>query len=51
MGICPNCGSWVDEGDICHGCGAVFGYGGGSYSESDIWQCPAVLKGTEREGI
>lgn len=36
MGICPNCGSWVDEGDICHGCGAVFGYGGGSYSESDI---------------
>lgn len=36
MGICPNCGSWVDEGDICHGCGAVFGYGGESYSESDI---------------
>ena len=25
MGICPNCGSWVDEGDICNN------YGGGSY--------------------
>ena len=21
MGICPNCGNWVDEGDICSGCG------------------------------
>ena len=30
MGICPNCGSWVDEGDICHGCG-----GSGSYSFQD----------------
>lgn len=27
MGICPNCGSWVDEGDICMSCG-----GSGSYS-------------------
>ena len=27
MGICPNCGSWVDEGDICMNCG-----GSGSYS-------------------
>ena len=27
MGICPNCGSWVDEGDICGCCG-----GSGSYS-------------------
>ena len=35
MGICPNCGSWVDEGDICHGCGGVFGYNDG-YSEGDI---------------
>ena len=29
MGICPNCGSWVDEGDICMNCG-----GSGSYSPS-----------------
>lgn len=21
MGICPNCGDWVDEGDICMSCG------------------------------
>lgn len=28
MGICPNCGEWVDEGDICMSCG-----GGGGYSE------------------
>jgi tetratricopeptide (TPR) repeat protein len=21
MGICPNCGSWVDDGDICMSCG------------------------------
>ena len=27
MGICPNCGSWVDEGDICGFCG-----GSGSYT-------------------
>ena len=27
MGICPNCGSWVDDGDICGNCG-----GSGSYS-------------------
>ncbi|MCR5027341.1 MAG: HIRAN domain-containing protein [Methanobrevibacter sp.] len=27
MGICPNCGNWVDEGDICNHCG-----GSGSYS-------------------
>ena len=26
MGICPNCGSWIDEGDICGCCG-----GSGSY--------------------
>lgn len=26
MGICPNCGSWIDEGDICHGCGGSGGY-------------------------
>ncbi len=28
MGICPNCGSWVDEGDICGSCG-----GGGGYTD------------------
>ena len=27
MGICPNCGSWVDDGDVCMNCG-----GSGSYS-------------------
>ena len=27
MGVCPNCGSWVDDGDICMNCG-----GSGSYS-------------------
>lgn len=27
MGICPNCGSWFDEGDACGCCG-----GGGGYS-------------------
>ena len=21
MGFCPNCGEWVDEGDICMNCG------------------------------
>lgn len=30
MGICPNCGSWIDEGDICHGCG-----GSSIYNPSD----------------
>ena len=29
MGVCPNCGNWVDDGDICQSCG-----GSGSYSES-----------------
>ena len=29
MGFCPNCGSWVDEGDICMSCG-----GSGSYSSN-----------------
>lgn len=27
MGICPNCGSWVDDGDICHNCGGRARYG------------------------
>ena len=26
MAICPRCGSWVDEGDICRNCGSA-GYG------------------------
>ena len=30
MGICPNCGSWVDDGDICMNCG-----GSGSYGYED----------------
>ncbi len=30
MGICPNCGSWIDEGDICGCCG-----GSGSYGPED----------------
>ena len=30
MGICPNCGSWVDDGDICMNCG-----GSGSYGPED----------------
>lgn len=35
MGICPNCGSWVDEGDICMSCGgASFSGGNDSYSGS-----------------
>ena len=30
MGICPNCGSWVDDGDICMNCG-----GSGSYTPEE----------------
>lgn len=30
MGICPNCGSWIDEGDICNCCG-----GSGYYCPDD----------------
>lgn len=46
MGICPNCGSWVDEGDICMGCGYS-----GSYSfdydneESSEYVNPRNYKG------
>ncbi len=27
MGFCPNCGSWVDEGDVCGVCGGSGSYG------------------------
>lgn len=37
MGICPNCGSWVDDGDICMSCG-----GSGSYSHEDDYEAPSV---------
>ena len=30
MGICPNCGEWVDDGDICMCCGGS-GYGNDDY--------------------
>ena len=32
MGICPNCGSWVDEGDICMNCGGSYSY---SYDDEE----------------
>lgn len=32
MGICPNCGSWVDEGDICMSCGGSYSY---SYDDEE----------------
>ena len=27
MGFCPNCGNWVDEGDVCGCCGGAGSYG------------------------
>lgn len=33
MGICPNCGSWVDEGDICMNCGGSDSYSSGHDNE------------------
>ena len=40
MGICPNCGSWVDEGDMCMNCGGSYSYNDDkedddSYTSSD----------------
>ena len=32
MGICPNCGDWVDDGDICMSCGGS-GNAGGEYDD------------------
>lgn len=36
MGICPNCGNWVDEGDICGFCGGGSGSSRDPNFESDI---------------
>lgn len=36
MGFCPNCGNWVDEGDICGFCGGGTNSGRDPYFESDI---------------
>ena len=35
MGICPNCGSWIDEGDICGCCGGSVSYGPEDDDEED----------------
>ena len=35
MGICPRCGSWVDEGDVCRSCGGVREVEYGGYDEGD----------------
>ena len=35
MGICPNCGSWVDDGDICMNCGGSDSY---SYDHDDDFE-------------
>lgn len=35
MGFCPNCGSWVDEGDICGCCGGSGSYGYENDDDSD----------------
>lgn len=35
MGICPRCGSWVDEGDVCRSCGGVREVEYGGYDEYD----------------
>lgn len=38
--ICPNCGSWVDEGDpVCSSCGAYF-----SDDEYVEYECPQCHK-------
>ena len=34
MAICPKCGSWVDEGDICRNCGGVSGSASNFFEES-----------------
>ena len=34
MAICPKCGSWVDEGDVCRNCGGVSGYRNEGYGSS-----------------
>lgn len=37
MGVCPNCGSWVDDGDVCTNCGGSASYSSDS-SESENYQ-------------
>ena len=34
MAICPKCGRWVDEGDICRNCGGVSGSASNFFEES-----------------
>ena len=41
MAICPNCGSWVDEGDICRNCG---GKSSSGFYDSKNFESPAIAK-------
>lgn len=50
MGICPNCGSQVDEGDICHGCGASGSYITSEDEDEDETYNPPVESRADRLG-